>query len=328
MHIAILGGTGFIGSALRQELLNQGHRVRIISRRAHFSHPNGPISYAQWSLPSPSPNPYANPYASPDTNPASAHQSLAKHLAHVDAVINLAGAGIADARWSMARKNILITSRVKTTAALAAALQSLPDDSRPHTVLQASAVGYYGNWATMTTAPTCHEYRPVGDDFLAQLCLQWENAIKIHELAKLGTRVAIMRFAPVLERNGGMLARLIPPFTYYMGGSLGSGHQPLPWIHLHDAVAAMLYLLQHPHLHGPFNFTAPQAISMAQFCSALGHALNRPSWFRIPAPLLQVALGELAESTILRGQIAPPERLSQGGFHARFDTIEKAFENL
>lgn len=327
MHIAIMGGTGFIGAALSQSLVEAGHEVLIISRRAQNDTGHGPIRHAQWKLDASGPSGQASspvPHSSATTD----YEALAALISHHDAVINLAGANIADKRWTQARKKLLISSRVDTTAALSHALLSLSDDTRPHTVLQASAVGYYGSWAHFTTAPICHEYSHAGTDFLAHLCQEWEAAINAEVLSSLGTRVAIMRFAPVLAQNGGMLAKLLPFFRLYLGGPLGSGQQPLPWIHRHDVIGAILHLLAHPHLHGPFNFTAPQSLNNQNFVSTLAHHMQRPSWLPVPTPIILLAFGEMAEDTMLRGQIAPPERLLQSHFKPRYANLSAALEDI
>lgn len=293
MKIALLGGTGFIGTALAQMLTERGDKVVLLTRQDR---------------------------AKPET--------LAPLLAGCDAVVNLAGAGIADARWTEARKKILVQSRIQTTRVLSMALQALPDAERPKTVLQGSAVGYYGGWPNARMAPLCHEYSPMGSGFLAWLCGEWEKAIQTEKLQSLGTRVCIMRIAPVLAHDGGMLRRFLPFFRAYLGGPIGSGQQPMPWMHRHDTVAAMLHLLDHPHLHGPFTLAAPERVSMRTFCHALGQALHRPSWLAVPAPLLRLALGDMAEEAILRGQIAPPELLLQSGFVPHHATLASAMTTI
>lgn len=306
MHIAILGGSGFIGSALVKALQEQGDVVTILSRSPASTQQHRTIHYAQW-------------------NGVDA-ATLAPTLARKDVVVNLAGAGIADALWTDHRKQILTESRVTPTRALSSALAALNDADRPHTVIQGSAIGFYGCWGEMLAAPTCSEYATVGKGFLATLCAQWEEASD--PIEALGIRRCIIRIAPVLDAHGGIMSRILPLFKAYIGGPLGSGHNPFSWIHRDDLTQAILHLIKHPHLHGIFNCSAPDKRTAKSFFKQVGKALHRPSWLPVPAFILRLTLRELAEELLLCGQVAPPERLLQAGFVFTYPTAAEALKNI
>jgi uncharacterized protein (TIGR01777 family) len=255
MRILITGGTGFMGARLADELQVVGHELTVLVRD------------------------YARARLILGTRP-----ELLRSLDEVDqdrqfdAVINLAGAGIADKRWTGARKRLLLNSRLHTTKALVALCQRLRH--RPRVLLSASAVGFYGAQGTEPLT----ESSPVHDEFSHQLCKRWEEEARKAE--SLGMRVCIMRFGVVLGPGGGMLDRLLPVFRLALGGRLGDGQQMLSWVHRTDVINVMQFLLTHESESGVFNVTAPEAVNNATFTRELAAAVNRPAVLPLPAPLV------------------------------------------
>jgi uncharacterized protein (TIGR01777 family) len=298
MQIVIAGGSGFLGSALRQRLQRDGHSVRILTR-----HPKSDQDIA-WM---------------PTEEGDQAKPGLwAQALDAIDAVINLAGEGIADRRWSDARKRVLRASRLLPTRSLVTAIRSV---ARPPAVfISGSAVGYYGTHGNELVT----ESTPPGADFLAKLSLEWEQEA---ERASARTRVVRIRTGLVLHPDGGVLSKMLPPFRLGVGGAFGSGTQYMPWIHLDDWIALVLWVMTSSDLNGAFNATTPTPVTNAEFTRALGRTLGRPTFMRIPAVALRLVLGELAES-LLTGQRAIPERAEARGFQFRFRELQPALSNL
>ncbi len=304
MRIVIAGGSGFIGRALADALVARGDEVTVPTRspdRAGRVLPPA-VTAAAWDG------------LDPD--------ALATIIDGADAVVNLVGANIAEGRWTPAVKRSIVESRVQAGRALAEATHRAT--TAPHVVVQGSAVGYYGGWSDMLTAPVSAEDAPCGAGFLAETCQQWEASSS--DVAE-GVRHCVIRTGVVLGK-GGALAKMLPPFRLFAGGPPGTGRQPFAWIHLSDEVRAIVHLIDHATLSGPFNLTAPGCISMADFCHALGKVLHRPSFTRVPAPLLRLMLGEMAEEVLLRGQVAPPERLLVSGFSFTHTAPIPALEDI
>ncbi len=200
-----------------------------------------------------------------------------------DAVINLAGEPIIDARWTSRRKQVLWDSRVSLTGDLVRHIAAARH--KPGVLLSGSAVGYYGNRGDAVL----DESAAAGEDFAARLCKAWEEAAQGAE--KLGTRVCLLRTGLVLSRRGGLLGRMLLPFKLGMGARLGDGKQWMSWIHIDDYVAMLLNLLRDAHARGPYNMTAPQPVTNAEFTSALAAALHRPALFVMPAMILEIGHG-------------------------------------
>jgi uncharacterized protein len=294
MQVAIAGGSGFLGTALRRRLVEQGHHVRVLTRRA------GPGQQdIEWR-----PDGTAGPWA--------------KALTGTDAIVNLAGAGIADARWTESRKTLLRSSRILATRSLVAAMQTM--DAPPRALISASGVGYYGDrGAALVTEDT-----PPGGDFLADLCVAWEEEA---QHAASFTRVVTLRTGIALHPSGGALAKMLLPFRLGVGGPIGSGTQFFPWIHLDDWVDLVAFSLTTADARGPLNLTAPNPVTNLEFTRALGRAVRRPAFLPVPGFGLRAALGELAE-TLLTGQRAVPRRAEQLGFTFRFRDIDAALTDL
>jgi uncharacterized protein (TIGR01777 family) len=232
-----------------------------------------------------------------------------------DAVVNLAGASIAGKRWTAAYKQEIRESRLQSTRALVDAIASA--GRKPRVLVNASAVGYYGDSGD---DPVDETARP-GGDFLAELVKAWEA-----EARRASVRSVQIRTGHALAAHGGALAKMIPPFKAFVGGPIGSGRQWFPWIHLDDEVSAILFAVDRD-IAGPFNLAAPGIVTMKEFAAALGRALHRPSWAPVPAPVLRVVVGELAEA-LLTGQRAIPARLQEVGFRFRFPALEGALGDL
>lgn len=297
MRILLTGASGLIGTHLQPILRAAGHDVLPLLRAGSAQPQAGAIPF--------------NP-TSPDPTP----------LNNFDAVIHLAGENIAR-RWTTARKASILASRAAFTTALISALAKTP--SPPKYILSASATGYYG---PHTPGPVT-ESSPSGDGFLAQVCREWESAAaSAIENANPKPRLALLRFGVVLSPDGGALAKMLPPFRLGIGGRIGTGHQHLSWIALPDACAAILHVLQTPTLAGPINLTAPHPVTNRQFTQALAQALHRPAILPIPAFALKLALGQMAEETLLSDQQVLPTKLQSTNFPFHHPTIEAALRDL
>jgi uncharacterized protein len=281
MKIALTGSRGFIGSSLVPHLRAQGHEVIPIVRGAAAA------DEVSW-------------------DPTRGTIDAAK-LQGVEAAVHLAGAGVADRRWSPHYKQLILSSRVDGTSTLVDALAHLPVP--PSVLVSASAVGYYGQRGDEVLT----EESGQGSGFLADVCAQWESAAA--PAAAVGIRVVTMRTGVVLGAAGGALKKQLPPFRFGLGARLGRGDQQLSWITRRDVVAAISFLLQGSELSGPFNLVAPQPCSNSTFTKELGRALHRPALLVVPETLLRIALGpEMASETLLASQRAIPQRLLAAGF--------------
>ena len=292
MKIVIAGGTGFLGSPLTGRLTSEGHDVVVLSRRAGSASASRAVAWT--------PDGNAGPW-----------------LAELDgatAVVNLAGESIAGRRWSPAHKQEILDSRVRATRSLVAAIGHV---SRPPSVfVSGSAVGYYGPCGDEAIT----EAAPAGRDFLARVCAAWED--EANRAAGPHTRVVCVRTGLVLERDGGALPQMLPPFRFGVGGPVGSGRQYWPWIHRADWIDLVLWSIETRGLTGPLNAVAPNPVTNAEFAAALGRALHRPAFMPAPAFVLRVMLGEMADALLLAGQRAVPEKAGALGFtfkHARLD---------
>ena len=287
--VAIAGSSGLIGSALSSALRASDHRVLRIVRRAP-SHPDEVF----WN---------------PDTG-----EFDAGALRGVDAVVNLCGVNVGEKRWSGAFKQSLRDSRIGPTEVLANAVA----EAGVPVLVNASAVGYYGN----TRDRIVDEATPAGRGFLAGLCQDWEAATDVATQA--GVRVVLMRTGLVLARNGGLLSRIRPLFAVGLGARLGSGRQYMPWISLEDEIRALLFAIGQDDVAGAVNATGPAPVTNAEFTSALGRAINRPTPLFVPGFALRTVLGEFADEGVLGGQRAIPAALERAGFAFHHNTIGEA----
>jgi uncharacterized protein (TIGR01777 family) len=289
-RIAVAGASGLIGSALVRSLTADGHEVVRLVRRAPRT-----ADEVRWD---------------PERKYADA-----AGLAGCDAVVNLAGAGVGNRRWTEAYKARIRASRVLGTAALAEAVAAL--DERPRVFVNGSAIGIYGE----TGERPVDESAPAGEGFLPELCVEWEEAAA--PAREAGVRTVFTRTGLVVSRKGGAWGRLFPLFRAGLGGRMGDGRQYWSFVALHDEVAAIRHLLDRDDLSGPFNLTAPQPLTNREITAAMGRVLHRPTLFAVPAPVLRGVLGEMA-GDVLGSQRVLPTRLLESGFVFAFPGIEDA----
>ncbi|MEI5100149.1 TIGR01777 family oxidoreductase [Streptomyces sp. PmtG] len=289
-RVALAGASGLIGSALARSLAADGHEVVRLVRRAPSARDE-----VRW-------------------DPKGGRVDAAG-LAGCTAVVNLAGAGVGDRRWSAAYKRELRDSRVLGTRALAAAAAAL--DEPPRVFLNGSAIGYYGE----TGDRAVDESAPAGAGFLPSMCVEWEAAAR--PVQEAGVRTVFARSGLVVARGGGAWGRMFPLFKAGLGGRLGSGRQFWSFIALRDEVAALRHLLARDDLSGPFNLTAPQPVTNREVTAAMGRALHRPTVCTAPEPVLRVVLGEMA-GDVLGSQRVLPARLLESGFTFAHPTVDEA----
>ncbi|MEL6185471.1 MAG: TIGR01777 family oxidoreductase [Myxococcota bacterium] len=297
MEVAISGSSGLIGQALSTTLAQRGHRPIALVRRS----PRAGADEVQW-------------------DPAKGELDGAA-LEGLDAVVNLSGASLFGDRWSTAYKRVLVESRVNSSKCLAQTLSRLR--TPPPTFLTASGTTYYGSAddAVLT------ESSPPGSNFLARMCVAWEEAT--NSAREAGIRTVPLRMGMVLSPVGGGLEDIVKPFRMGMGGKMGSGRQYTPWITIDDLTEAMLFALEHGELEGPVNLTVPTPVTNADFARAIGRALGRPSLLPTPRFLLALALGkERAENLLLASLRVVPEKLTTHGFRFRHGEAEPALRSL
>jgi hypothetical protein len=288
MHVLITGGTGFIGQALQKYLVNAGHEVRILSRNSG------------WDV---------------------VNQMMDPHvLDGIDAIVHLAGAGIADKRWSSARKKELISSRVDSTRLLAHALRT--EKHQVHTLVSASAIGYYG---ADSGQKTCVETTDSGTDFLAECTRAWEDAVD--EIN--GLRVVKLRIGLVMERDGGIFPVLAQPIRLFAGFILGTGDQGQSWIHREDLVKMFAYVLMDERAHGVYNAVAPEPLTHAAMTREIAGALHRPVWWpHVPAFMLRLILGEMA-CLVTGGNFVSSHKIqNELGFTFTYKRFSEAIKQL
>jgi hypothetical protein len=246
-----------------------------------------------------------------------------KAIDECDAVVNLAGENIFAKRWNAQFKTLLHDSRTKTAqhVAQAMAVQPKRPDGQPKTLVNATAIGFYGPHGDEELT----EDSPCGTDFMAQICIDWEKAARAVEPA--GVRLAMVRIGVVLDKEGGALRELMTPFKFGVGGPVGSGKQYMSWIHHEDMSGILLFALDNIAVTGPINATAPNPVTNKAFGQALGAALHRPSFIWTPALMLRLGLGEVAE-VVTQGQRVIPKKAMTLGYPFKFPTIEVALTNI
>lgn len=296
MRILITGGTGLIGRQLCKVLLAEGHQLTVLSRRPETVAANcGTEVQAIASL--------------DDWHPELTF----------DAVINLAGEPIVDAQWSAKRKQVLRDSRIALTEKLVQRI--VVAKQKPSVLLSGSAVGYYGDGGNKEL----YESVGSGNDFAANLCRDWENAALAAKAS--GVRVCLLRTGLVLSNSGGLLGKMLLPFKLGMGARLGDGKQWMSWVHIDDYVAMVVRLLVDGQLSGPFNMTAPNPVTNAEFTRLLARAVRRPAIFVAPGFVLRMAMGERA-ALMLEGQRVLPANLSDAGFQFKYPRLDNALADL
>ncbi len=301
MKIILTGGTGFIGTYLLQRLSEQPNDIVLFTRSPAAAKTMNAASlrYVHWD--------------------AKSFGPWIEEINGADVVINLIGKNVFEQRWTAAVKQELIDSRVHSTGLIVEAIRR--SSRKPNVLVSASAVGFYGEKRDELVT----EESPGGNDFLAGLVVQWERAAKKAE--EYGVRVANPRTGIVLQKDGGMVERLLLPFRLFGGGWIGSGKQYIPWVHMDDVVRGMLYPIENETVSGPYNLTSPNPVTMKEFCRILGNVLHRPSWVPVPDFALKILYGEGAK-VIIAGQKAVPQKLLNAGYQFSFSDLETALRDI
>jgi uncharacterized protein len=300
MRVIITGGTGLIGSALTKSLTSDGHEVIILSRSPQ---PNtqqlSGVQQVQWD--------------------AATANGWGHYADGADAIVNLAGEGIADGRWSEERKKRIYASRINAGKAVMEAITAAA--IKPKVLIQASGVDYYGPHGDEILT----EEAGPGSGYLPQVCFDWEASTAAAEA--MGMRRAVIRSGIVLSNEGGAWPRIVLPFKLFAGGPIGSGKQYWPWIHMVDEVGAIRFLIDNENAKGVFNFSAPTPLTNKQFAETLGKVMRRPAFFPVPAFALQAVFGEMS-TILLDGKRAVPHHLQKLGYTFKYPSAEAAFKEL
>jgi len=307
MKVVITGGSGFLGNALAWAWAEEGHDVRILTRSL-------PAGQARHESGTGTPG-ITNVGWTPD-----AQQGVpAAEIEGAAAVINLAGVPINGGRWNAARKQAIRTSRVAATSSIAAAVAAA--SSPPPVFISASGVGYYGDRGGTALS----EDASPGDDFMAHVCVEWEA--EAQRAARPGLRIVTLRTGLVLEKSGGALPEMARPFRFFVGGPIGSGRQYMSWIHRHDWIEMVRWIVDTPAVNGPVNMTAPHPVTNLQFAHALGRALHRPALLPAPRFAVRAAIGEMADAVFASQRALPGVALAHG-YHFRYPEIDIAFRGI
>ena len=295
--ILITGGTGFIGKYLTQMALKEGHFVTIVTRSpAKYSEKQAKNrSFIGWD------------------------DDLVSAMNEHDIVINLVGENLFGQRWTDEVKQRIYNSRIDSTKKLVDAMRE--SENKPELFISASAVGIYGD----SGSRILDESEPAGNDFLAKVCNDWENESQKAE--DFGVRVANPRIGIVLEENGGVIEKMVLPFKLGVGGPIGSGDQFVPWVHMTDLCNAILYPMNNHSVNGPYNACSPEPETMNTLAKKMGKVLNRPSIFRVPEFVLNIALGEAAQPVVSSLRVQP-KVLQTEGFEFVFEDLEEALADI
>jgi hypothetical protein len=304
MKVAITGATGFVGTRLVERLQAEGHDILVLTRDPERGRRSFPIETY--------PNVTVVPYTPLESG------EWQRSIDGCDGVVNLAGAPIAEGRWTPERQTIILDSRKVGTEKIVEAIAQAT--AKPAVLVNSSAIGYYG---TSETA-MFDESSAAGDDFLASVCRAWEAAAQ--PVKQTGTRLVILRTGIVLEM-GGAVEKMLLPFKLFAGGPLGSGRQWFSWVHREDLVNLIMRALTTPSMEGVYNATAPNPVRMAEFCRVLGEVLNRPSWLPVPEFALEALLGSAAQ-VVLEGQRVFPKRTLEADFDYQYSEVKSALESF
>lgn len=297
MKVIVSGASGLIGRALVRSLVADGHGVTRLVRSS--SQPDGAAVDVSWD---------------PDAGTIDARE-LEGH----DAAVHLAGESIAGGRWTDEKKRRIRESRVKGTRLIAETLARL--ERKPEVLASASAIGFYGDRGDESLT----EESASGDDFLSEVCREWEKATL--PASQAGLRVVHMRFGVVLSGEGGALSKMLTPFKLGVGGTVGSGKQFLSWVDLEDVVGAIKHAVTNASLRGPVNVVAPTPATNAEFTKTLGRVLGRPTIFPVPAFAARLAFGEMADALLLGGQRVEPARLKSSDYKFAYPDLESSLRH-
>lgn len=304
MKVFVTGATGFVGKRLLRRLLLRGEKVVAMTR----SRRNLTMTESAERL------------RVVEGDPAKPGDWTAE-VAGCDAVVTLAGEPVFGERWSASFKERLIDSRVDSAKQMCEALGRLGPEQRPKVWVAASAIGYYGARGDEAVG----EAADPGSDFLARLCVRWEEETRVAE--SLGVRLVLLRIGIVLGDGGGMLAKMVPPFRAFVGGPLGSGRQFVSWVHIDDVIGLLELALDRSTLSGPLNVTAPRPVRMSELAKTLGEVLHRPARLSVPELALRVTVGEAAE-VILASQRIVPERAQAVGYAFKYPELATALRSI
>jgi uncharacterized protein (TIGR01777 family) len=299
--IIITGATGLIGKDIFSELMKRGDEVTIFTRntnRAKIEIPHA-AQYVEWNYNKPG--------------------EWKEHLNLKDAVIHLAGASLYDKRWTKHYKKIIIESRETSTANLVNAIKEA--DEKPKVFICSSAVGYYGDSGDKVLTENSQK----GNSFTAKVCEKWERAAA--EVEKYGVRRISIRTGIVLNRGEGTLKKMVTPFKFFVGGTLGSGKQWFPWVHINDLVKIFLFVLDNNEIQGALNAVSPNPVRMKELTDEIGRILHRPSFFKVPSFALRIALGELADEVTASLRVKP-QKLNDQNFKFQFENISLCLKDL
>ncbi|CAO2813480.1 unnamed protein product [Amaranthus hypochondriacus] len=300
MVVSITGATGFIGRRLVQRLYSDKHQVRVLTRSKSNAQLIFPVSKFPGIVVAEEPE-------------------WTDNIKGSSAVVNLAGTPIST-RWSPEIKKDIKESRIRVTSKVVNIINNLEADTRPSVLVSATAVGYYGTSETRVF----DEKSPSGNDYLAEVCREWEaSALKVNK----DVRLVRIRIGVVLGKDGGALAKMIPIFMMFAGGPIGTGKQWFSWIHLDDVVSLIYEAIRNPAYEGVINGTAPNPVRLGEMCDNLGNVLGRPSWLPVPDFALKAVLGEGA-SVVLEGQKVLPVRAKELGFMFKYPYIRDALKSI
>ena len=297
MHVVIAGGSGFVGKALQEKLVKEGHIVTILTRSPEKISPTKQLRAVEW--------------LSDNSEPE-------RHLGKVDAIINLAGESINGIRWTKKKKGLILQSRMVATKEIIRIISKL--DEKPRALINASAVGYYGMSETETFT---EESNSAAEGFLASVVRKWEKEASAAE--QIGVRTVFARLGIVLGQ-GGALPLMALPYKLGAGGTVGSGKQWLSWVHVSDVAGMIQFAIEHPEISGPINVTAPEPAKMKEFGKTIGHVLHRPHWLPVPSFAMKTLLGEMSEM-LLCGQRAIPKKAVEYGYEFQFPVLEGALRD-
>jgi uncharacterized protein len=295
MKVLVTGSHGLVGTALVEALTANKHHVLRLVRASSSSNTN-----ISWD---------------PDAGTIDKHK-----LEGLDAVLHLAGESIASGRWTEEKKRKIRESRVSGTQLIAKTLAQL--SQRPATLISASAIGYYGDRGDELLT----EQSRAGTGFLSDVCVEWESATR--PASEAGIRVVLTRFGIILDKKGGTLAKMLPPFRMGIGGRVGDGKQWMSWIALDDVIGGLRFVVENQRISGPANFVAPNPVTNAEFTKTLGRVLSRPTLFPVPKFGARLAFGEMADALLLSSQRVDPVRLKSENYSFRFPALDKALRHI
>lgn len=298
MKIAITGGSGLVGKALSQFLIENGHEVFILSRTKKNHTLSSNPRYISW----------LNDEDQPELE-----------LVGVNTIVNLAGATI-NSRWTATGKARILNSRIKAVNEISRVIEALP--TKPTVFINASAVGFYG---TSETAVFTEDSANQKKDFLSETVTAWEAAAC--KINSHGVRTVFCRFGVILDQKEGALPKMVLPYRFYSGGTIGTGRQWVSWIHIKDVIRGILFIIETEKITGAVNFTAPEPVRMNEFGKTIASVLNRPHWLPVPELALRMLLGEMS-TLILEGQQVLPEKLVDNGFSFHYPQLHQALQEI